>query len=137
MSCTTTLAEPLKVASLAQAYAHQDAVDLSFDALVSRYKSHFEFLPETRKGMNTSYSISDAALGAFAVFFTQHPSFLAYQKTVKKKHSRSNAETLFQMNDIPCDNQIRNLLDPILPSTLVPLYDELYQGLHAQGYLES
>ena len=33
--------------------------------------------PDTRKGKNTHYTVRDAALGAFAVFFTQSPSVLA------------------------------------------------------------
>ena len=34
--------------------------------------------PDLRKGKNKHYTVRDAALGAFAVFFTQSPSFLAY-----------------------------------------------------------
>jgi len=35
-------------------------------------------LPDYRTGPNRRYEIADAALEAFAVFFTQSPSFLAY-----------------------------------------------------------
>jgi hypothetical protein len=36
--------------------------------------------PDLRKGKNKHYTVRDAALSAFAVFFTQSPSFLAYQR---------------------------------------------------------
>jgi hypothetical protein len=62
-------------------------------------------LPDDRKGKNTQYAIKDAALGALAVFFTQSPSFLAYQRTMQQTKGRSNAQSLFGMVDNPCDNQ--------------------------------
>lgn len=40
-------------------------------------------LPDYRKGRNTTYTIADAALSAFSVFFMQSPSFLAHQRTVQ------------------------------------------------------
>ena len=39
-------------------------------------------LPDSRRGKNIQYSIKDATLAAFAVFFTQSPSFLAHQQTL-------------------------------------------------------
>ena len=51
-----------------------------------------DHLPILRRGKNITYAIKDAALGAFAVFFTQSPSFLAYQQTMQRTRGRSNAE---------------------------------------------
>ncbi len=36
--------------------------------------------PRVGTGLNTCYTMQDAALGAFSVCFTQSPSFLAVQK---------------------------------------------------------
>ena len=65
--------------------------------------------PDKRTGKNTHYSLVDAALGAFAVFFTQSPSFLAYQRLMEGSKGKSNAQSLFGIHQIPSDNQIRNL----------------------------
>ena len=46
---------------------------------------------EHRKGLNIQYSIIDAGLSAFAVFFLQSPSFLAFQKQMKKQKRLSVA----------------------------------------------
>ena len=78
--------------------------------------------PDTRKGKNKHYTVRDAALGAFAVFFTQSPSFLAYQRDMTKSQGQSNAHTLFGLTEIPCDNQIRTLLDPVPPALLEPVF---------------
>ncbi len=78
--------------------------------------------PDLRKGKNKHYTVRDAALGAFAVFFTQSPSFLAYQRDMAKRKGQSNAHTLFGLPEIPCDNQIRTLLDPVPPALLEPVF---------------
>ena len=80
---------------------------LSFETLIAELHRVFSRLPNSRAGNTTSYAIKDAALAAFSVFFTQSPSFLAHQRTMKSAKGRSNAETLFGLDPIPCDNQIR------------------------------
>lgn len=111
-----------------------DALD--FDNLVAKFDNRLENLPDHRTGKNTSYSIKDAALAAFSVFFTQSPSFLAHQQAMEKRKGRSNAGSLFQIEKIPCDNQIRSLLDPITPRHLYPLFDEVLLALEQSGELD-
>lgn len=93
-------------------------------------------LPDDRTGKNIVYMIVDAALGAFAVFFTQSPSFLDFQRTMALAKGISNAATLFGMRRIPCDNQIRNLLDRVPPNALFELFVGVLGGLKKYGYLE-
>ena len=102
---------------------------LRFDALVHSLHDRLDQVPDARRGKNTQYTIKDAALAAFAVFFTQSPSFLAHQQTLRQVKGVSNAERLFGITHIPCDNQIRNLLDPVPPDTLFPLFSSITQAL--------
>jgi hypothetical protein len=110
---------------------------LAFDHLVKALHEQLALLPDYRKGKNTQYAIKDAALGAFAVFFTQSPSFLAYQRTMLQTKGRSNAQSLFGMVDNPCDNQIRTLLDPVAPDQLCPVFAVVYDAMEEAGYLSS
>jgi hypothetical protein len=110
---------------------------LAFDHLVQALHQQLAALPDDRKGKNTRYAIKDAALGAFAVFFTQSPSFLAYQRTMQQAKGRSNAESLFRIGDIPCDHQIRTLLDPVAPAQLFPVFAGAYAALEEAGQLSS
>lgn len=110
---------------------------LRFDDLVHTFHALLDQLPDTRRGKNTQYAIKDAALGAFAVFFTQAPSFLAHQQTLRQAKGRSNAERLFGMTHIPCDNQIRTLLDPVPPDRLFPMFATITQALTATGLLDT
>ena len=83
----------------------KDASLYSFDHLVSEFKSLIHCLPDKRKGLNKSYNISDAALAAFSVFFMQSPSFLAHQTNMQELRGKNNAQSLFQVENIPSDNQ--------------------------------
>lgn len=109
---------------------------LQFDKLVGYLKLHFQLLPDCRQGFNTTYRIQDAALGAFSVFFTQSPSFLAHQKKMQESNGKNNATSLFQVENIPSDNQTRNLLDPIAPKHLTPIFEFVYKNLLASGLIE-
>jgi hypothetical protein len=81
-----------------------------FDQLVKRWRVVFAGLPDPRTGDNGFYSIDDIALSAFAVFFTQCPSFLSFQQNMEKAHGRNNARSLFGVQRIPCDHHIRQTL---------------------------
>jgi len=107
-----------------------------WDELVGSLRQTLGALPDRRTGDNTHYSMEDIGLSAFSVFFTQSPSFLSSQKTLEKAKGRSNAQSLFQIEEIPCDNHIRQSLDSVPPDKLFPLYDEVYQALRQEGLLE-
>ena len=62
-----------------------------FDQLIGQLRQRFADFPDRRTGSNIQYSMEDIALGAFSVFFTQCPSFLAHQKAMEKNKGRSNA----------------------------------------------
>ena len=76
------------------------------------------------------------ALSSFAVFFSQSPSFLDSQVRMQKQLGRNNASSLFGVYEIPCDHQIRNLLDRVPPETVYPVMAEMGDALYQQGYYE-
>jgi hypothetical protein len=81
---------------------------LSFDHLQAILRQHTARLPDVRKpSPNTRYAIQNAALGAFGIFFMQSPSFLEYQRQLNQRQGHDNVQTLFGVEPIPCDNQIR------------------------------
>lgn len=92
--------------------------------------------PDKRTGNNARFTIEDAALGAFLVFFTQSPSFLSFQNAMQKARGKSNAQTLFGMREIPCDNHIRDLLDVVPPSYIFPVFDYALDKINASGDLD-
>ena len=111
---------------------------LNFDDLQAILYQHIAPLPDHRKpSPNTRYTIQNAVLGAFGIFFTQSPSFLEYQRRLQHTKGRNNAQTLFGVTQMPCDNQIRTLLDPLAPSHLEPVFIEVFTRLAQHHMLDS
>lgn len=107
-----------------------------FDTQILKLRECFSALPDHRTGNNKQYQIEDAASAAFSVFFSQSPSFLAHQRLLAKKKGKSNVQSLFSVEKIPSDNQIRNLLDPLSPELLSPLFFDTIDTLKAEGEME-
>ena len=108
-----------------------------FADFIARLKALASTLPDPRTGQNTHYTLSDIVLGAFSVFFLQWPSFLSWQQSMKKRAGRSNAETLFQIEDVPCDQHIRDILDPIAPDHFYPEFHALWREVVTEGYVKA
>ena len=72
----------------------------------------------------------------YSVFFTQSPSFLEHQRLMKSSKGKDNGSSLFSLNEIPCDNQIRTLLDPVTASKIFGAFQRVYQWLKKQGVLK-
>ena len=66
----------------------------TFDNLVSSFRSVMKKFPDKRIGNNSQYAIEDAAAGAFSIFFTQSPSFLAFQDSMQKTKGKSNVDIM-------------------------------------------
>jgi hypothetical protein len=92
-------------------------------------------LPDRRTGSNSRYTMADIGLSAFSVFFMQSPSFLAHQRTLAENCGRSNAETLFGMTTIPCDNHIRQMLDGAATDHFDSVFANIVKDLDESGGL--
>lgn len=110
---------------------------LKFDQLVKGFRRVVATFTDRRIGENTKYSMEDFASSAFSIFFTQSPSFLAYQRSMDKAKGKSNAQSLFKIEKIPCDNRIREMLDPVAPQELFPVFGHVYQAFKDQGVLNA
>lgn len=109
----------------------------SFPTLLNFLNETIITFPDIRKGENKKYEIKDAVISAFSVFFIQCPSFLSHQNLMEKNKGNNNARTIFDVYNIPSNNQIRNLIDPINPSLLIPVYNNAYSYLKEKQIINS
>ena len=58
-------------------------VALSLEDITRQLRSTFAQFTDARRGKNTRYTLVDAGLSAFAVFFMQSPSFLNYSSPIQ------------------------------------------------------
>ena len=70
-------------------------------SLLSELQAVCATFPDPRKGRGGNIAPTDFGLSAFAMFFMQSASFLAYQRTMEKGHGRSNCRTLFGIGQSP------------------------------------
>jgi len=54
-----------------------------------------------------------------------------------KNKGKSNARILFEMDRIPCDNHIRDLMDEVEPSYVYPVFHYILNGIKASGHLDA
>ena len=111
---------------------------LSFDHLQAILRQHTAGLPDVRKpSPNTRYTIQNAALGAFGIFFMQAPSFLEYQRQLNQRQGHDNAPRLFGVAPLPGDPHLRTLLAPLAPRSCHPVFVEVLEHLEPPPWCAS
>jgi len=108
----------------------------TFSTLLNVLEGAIRFFPDKRKGTNKHYSMRDGVLSGFSVFFMQCPSFLSHQLLMQQSKGNNNARTLFGVDEIPTDQQLRNLLDPVDPKYCFPVFREVSSLLEEWELLE-
>lgn len=84
--------------------------------LIHALSEKFSTFTDNRKASpNKTYSIQDVVMSAFSVFFLQSPSFLEHQRRFERIRNQNNGRSLFGIESLPSDNQIRKLIDDVDP----------------------
>ena len=105
---------------------------LNADALFSLVHSGFEKIKDHRS-QNIKISLTDALMSAFAMFSIKDPSLLAFEE----KHSEdTNLKTIYKINNVPCDTQMRTILDEVEPADITPLFSDIFRQLQRGKVLE-
>jgi hypothetical protein len=97
---------------------------VSFDPLMQVIRDGAERLPDHR-GEDVDYSIADAVMSAVALFSLKDPSLLAFQE----RRNDHNMKKLFRIQQVPSDTRMREILDPVQPDLLRPLFDGVFRNL--------
>ena len=84
----------------------------------------------------SKYTNQDAVNSAFAVFFFQFPSLLRFMREMQEKEKRDNVQSLFDVQGIPSDNQVRNIVDQIKPSGINGVFNETLKATEERGVID-
>ena len=115
-----------------------EPMTLSFGVLLSYLHEGIGQVNDPRQASNgRRYSLKDAVLAAFSVFFMQCESFLEHQRQMQSRRGKDNAQTLFGLVKIPTMPQIRNILDGVAARELFRVFDWVYQALEREGHLRA
>jgi hypothetical protein len=105
---------------------------LNADALFKTVRRCFEKIPDHRQG-DVKISLADAHMSAFAMFSLKDPSLLAFDERRQKEH---NLNSIYGIERVPCDTQMRTLLDDQDPEWLRPSFKEIFLQLQRGKALE-
>ena|SRR5512135_2768387 len=109
--------------------------DLSADALFRLLRSRFDALPDARPRLDqVEFSLGDALMSAFAMFSLKDPSLLAFDH--RRRNPNDNFRSIYGINRVPCDTQMRVILDPLDPATLRPFFGDVFRLLQRGKELE-
>jgi hypothetical protein len=111
--------------------APQERKHLSADALFHVVRSGFATIPDPR-GEHGDISLTDALMSAFAMFSLKAPSLLAFDK----ERAEGNLHTIYGIERVPCDTHMREILDPVSPKWLRPVFTSVFGQLQRGKALE-
>ena len=106
---------------------------LNADAIIATLRERFATLPDAR--VQPSVPLADALMSGFALFALKDPSLLAFDQ--RRQDPLSNLHTIYGIKHIPCDSQLREILDPVEPQCLRPCFTDLFRHLQRGKALES
>jgi hypothetical protein len=104
---------------------------LSADALLRLVHSGFANIPDDRPD-DVDISLADVLMSAFAMFSLKSPSLLAFDQ----QRAEGNLHTIYGIERVPCDTYMREILDPVSPKSLRPVFKSLFRQLQRGKALE-
>jgi hypothetical protein len=106
---------------------------LSADSLFRLLRNRFRRIPDARSGQ-PDIPLGDALMSALAMFSLKDPSLLAFDE--RRQDPTDNFRTIYGIDHVPCDTQMRAILDPIDPDHLRPLFGDVFRCLQRGKALE-
>jgi hypothetical protein len=100
--------------------------DLSADALFRALRSQFASLADLRSGA-VEIPSGDALMSALAMVSLKDPSLLALDH--RRHDPDDNFRTIYGIDRVPCDSQMRDILDPLDPADPRPGFREIFRRL--------
>lgn len=110
--------------------------DLSFSALRKNLSACFEKLPEHRQEGKIKHSLHDVLMSGFAMMHFQDPALLQFQRNLEEALRRNNLRSIFEVQSIPKDSQMRDIIDEVDSSGLEPVFEDFFAVLQRGKHLE-
>ena len=104
---------------------------LSADSLFALVRVGFEQVPD-RRAENAKVSLPDALMSGFAMFSLKDSSLLAFEE---RKGVDSNLRSMYRIEKVPCDTQMRTILDDVEPVQIRPVFKSVHRELERRGEL--
>jgi hypothetical protein len=105
---------------------------LSADALFRLVHTGFDHISDYRPA-DVDIALPDVLMAAFAMFSLKAPALLAFDK----ERAEGNLHTIYGIQRVPCDTYMREVLDPVSPKWLRPVFTRVFRQLQRGKALEA
>lgn len=103
---------------------------LTASGLTKIIRKRFDEVTDTRRRGSVEFTLSDTLMAALAMFQFKSPSLLQFERSVRDAKDTTligNLKRLFWIASVPCDSQMRSIIDEVSPASL----RRAFRGVHS------
>ena len=93
-----------------------------FDYLVDKVHQKVSQIVDHRN-TEPDYPLTEVLMSGFAMFSLKDPSLLSFIDNFEAR--RENLEQIYKIKDVPTDQGLRKILDPVNPNELLPVFESV------------
>ncbi len=108
---------------------------LSATALFKRVRQGFSKVTDKRVGHTTIFLV-DVLMSAFAMFSLKDNSLLSFDNRRQNQTELDNLKSVYKIEQVPSDTAMREILDPVEPEELRPIFKDLFNQLQRDKILD-
>lgn len=109
---------------------------LKFESLRKALTLIFLDIPDRRQDAKVDHSMHDVVMSGFAMMYFQDPSLLQFQERLREDYGHDNLESMFGVESIPKETQMRSILDDLDREQFRPAFKNFAHRLQRGKYLE-
>ena len=106
---------------------------LNADVLFKAVRDSFEHIKDPFGG-TPKITLPNALMSAFAMFSLKSPSLLAFDRI--RMAEEHNLKSVYRIDKVPCDTQMRTRLDEVEPESLRPAHKAVFRRIQRGKALE-
>lgn len=91
---------------------------------------------DDRQSGKVNYNVHDAVMSGFACMYFQDQSLLTFQKRLQDSNQMNNLHTIFGVDSIPGDTQLRTIIDNYESENFRPVFTDIFSRLQRGKLLE-
>ena len=110
---------------------------LGFAALRKTISERLLEIEDGRQQGKVDHSLHDCAMSAFAMMFFQDPSVLEFQRRIQESINCNNLKSMFNVESIPKDTQLRDVLDQCPTDKLDKIFADCFYHLQRSKQLQA
>src|SRR5208282_319802 len=106
---------------------------LNMDAMMATTHNKFANIKDHRT-RECKISLPDALMSGYAMFALKDPSLLSFDN--RRMNDENNLKRVFGIQNVASDSQLREILDPVDPDLLRPMFSDIFYQLQRGKALE-